>query len=79
MSVDYYLLTLLLNYTLAQKTGPACFIANILKTSRPNCVVILQVLACLFTHYRLVWWRHNWCHNFIYFRSHSAVDIVRYL
>jgi len=62
-----------------QKTGPACFIANILKTPRPNCVEILRILACLFTHYRLVWWRHTWCHSFIYLRSHTARDTVRYL
>ena len=62
-----------------KKTGPACFIANILKTPRPNCVEILRVLACLFTHYHLVWWRHTWRHSFIYFRSHTARDTVRYL
>jgi len=66
-------------YRVAQKTGPACFIANILKTPRPNCVEILRVLACLFTHHRLVWWRHTWRHSFIYFRSHTARDTVRYL
>ena len=61
-----------------KKTGPVCFIANILKTPRPNCVEILRVLACLFTHYRFVWWRHTWRHSFIYFRSHTARDTVRY-
>jgi len=62
-----------------KKTGPVCFIANILKTPRPNCVEILRVLACLFTHYRFVWWRHTWRHSFIYFRSHTARDTARYL
>ena len=38
-----------------------------------------RVLACLFTHYRLVWWRHTLRHSFIYFRSHTARDTVRYL
>ena len=61
-----------------KKTGPACFIANILKTLRPNCVEILWVLACLFTHYRLVWWRHIW-RSFIYFRSHTVRDTGCYL
>jgi len=50
-----------------KKTGPACFIANILKTPRPNYVEILRVLACLFTHYRLVWWRHTWRHSLFIF------------
>ena len=39
-------------YRVAKKTEPACFIANILKTLRPNCVEVLRVLACLLTDYR---------------------------
>jgi len=66
-------------YRLAKKTRPACFIANILKTARPNCVEILPVLACLFTDHRPIWWRHNWCHSFIYFQSHYAVHIMRHV
>ena len=57
-------------------TGPACFIANILISPRPNCVEILPVLACLFTHYCLAWLRHTWRHSFIYFRSHQGLYIL---
>ena len=37
-----------------KKRGQRVSYANILKTPRPNCVEILRVFACLFTHYRLV-------------------------
>ena len=31
-------------YRVAQKTGPVCFIANILKTLRPTCVEVGELL-----------------------------------
>ena len=42
-----------------RKNGPSYLIANILKTSWPNCVEILQIYSCFLTHYSLLW-----CHNF---------------
>jgi len=35
-------------YRVAQKTGPAYFIANILKTPRPNCVKVGELSAVLY-------------------------------
>ena len=54
-------------YRVAQKTGPTCFIANILKTPRRNCVKVelLQycmlnaVITFLFKSFVVLWvWRH---------------------